>query len=191
MTKLILTSLAVLTMSFNTLSAQNSNRFNSLFSDYKAHSEGDIVTIYIMEISSGSNSMSNSTKSENNLGVSTSATGKLDFLPSLGFNSRHGNEYKGKGSISQNGQLRGKLSARIVEVAPNGTLKIQGVREVEVNGDKQTTILTGWVRPEDITSDNIVYSHHIADAEIRYKGRGVASSATKRGLISKLIDFIF
>lgn len=191
MKKYVFISLVLLLFGFNSVYAQNASRFNSLFSDYKAHNEGDIITIYIMEVSSGSNSMSNSSKSENNLGVSTSASGKLDFLPSLGFNSKHGNEFKGKGSISQNGQLRGKLSARIVEVAPNGTLKIQGVREVEVNGDKQATILTGWVRPEDISSNNIVYSHHIADAEIRYKGRGVASSAPKRGLITKLIDFIF
>ena len=46
---------------------QTSGRFNSLFSDYKAHKEGDILTIYIMEFSSGSNSSSTNTKNENNL----------------------------------------------------------------------------------------------------------------------------
>ncbi len=188
---LFLIILVSLVVQSGLLYAQSESRFNSLFSDYKAHSVGDILTIHIMEFTSGSNNMSSSTKSENNLGVSTTATGSLDFLPTLGLTSKHGNEYKGKGSISQNGQLRGKLSAIITEVMPNGALKIEGTREVEINGDKQTTILTGWVRPEDISSENVVLSHHIAGAEIRYRGKGTASSATKRGIISKIMDFIF
>ena len=191
MRKLLFGILMLIMCGINMAHGQSSKRPNSLFCDFKAHSIGDIITIYIMEISSGSNSMSNSTKSENNLGISAGGTGSLGFLSPLGFSSRYGNEYKGKGSISQNGQLRGKLSAMIVEVARNGALKIKGAREVEINGDRQTTILTGWVRPEDVSSDNVVMSHHIANAEIRYKGKGVASSATKRGLISKIIDFIF
>lgn len=187
----IIFSTFLLVASVSQVLGQGNSRFESMFSDYKAHSIGDILTIHIMEFASGSNKMSSNTKSENNLGVSSSGTGSLDFLPNLGLSTKHGNEYKGNGSISQNGQLRAKMSAKIVEMGAGGTLKIEGIREVEINGDKQTTILSGWVRPEDISSENIVYSHNIAGAEIRYKGKGTASSATKRGILSKLIDFIF
>jgi len=175
--------------------AQNSGnaaRFRSLFSDYKAHSVGDLVTIYIVEFSSASNSSSANTKNSNQTEVSTSGSGVLkNFIPIFGFSGKYGNEYKGDGSVTQRGQLKAKLSARIVGVGPNGMLKIQGKKVLDVNGDKQTTVLTGWVRPEDITSENVVYSYNIADAQISYKGKGVAASGSKPGWITRIINWIF
>jgi len=177
---------------FNAFSqTESSGRFNSLFSDYKAHKEGDILTIYIMEFSSGSNSSSTNTKNENNLSVASSSSGALDFIPLFGIGSKHGNEYKGDGKVSQNGQLRAKMSARIVDVTQSGNVKIEGKKVVEINGDKQTTVLTGWVRPEDITSENVVYSYNIANAEIQYKGKGVTNTSSKPGWVTRLINWIF
>lgn len=173
------------------LFAQTSSRFNSMFSDYKAHQVGDLLTIYIVEFSTGSNSTTTNTKSENNLEVSSTSSGALDFIPLFGLGSKHGNEYKGDGRVAQNGQLRAKMSAQIVDMSENGNIKIQGKKIVEINGDKQITILTGWVRPEDITSDNVVYSYNIANAEIQYKGKGVASSSAKPGWITRLLNWIF
>ena len=171
---------------------QNSARFQSLFSDYKAHSVGDLITIYIVEFSSASNSSSANTKNSNQTDVSTSGSGVLkNFIPIFGFSGKYGNEYKGDGSVTQHGQLKAKLSAKIVDVGSNGLLKIQGKKVLDVNGDKQTTILTGWVRPEDITSDNVVYSYNIADAQISYKGKGVAVSGSKPGWITRIINWIF
>ena len=109
----------------------------------------------------------------------------------FGLSSKHGNEYKGNGSVSQNGQLRAKLTAIIKDVSESGNIMIEGKKVVEINGDKQTTILTGWVRPEDITSENVVFSYNIANAEIQYKGKGVASSSSKPGWVTRLINWIF
>jgi len=169
-----------------------SEKFNSLFSDYKAHQTGDILTIYIVEFSSGSNNSSARNKSENDLNVESSGgQGALKFIPLFGVSSKYGNEYKGEGQISQAGQLRAKMSARIVEVDQNGNIKIEGKKITEINGDKQTIVLSGWVRPEDITADNVVYSYNIADAQISYEGHGPASSAPKPGWITRLLEWIF
>ena len=162
-----------------------------MFSDYKAHKIGDIVTIHIVEFTTGSNNSTTNTKNENNFNISSGSSGVLDFIPLFGINSKHGNEYKGNGSVAQNGQLRAKLSAKIVDVTESGNVKIEGKKIVEINGDKQTTILTGWVRPEDITSENVVYSFNIANAEIQYKGKGVTSSSAKPGWVTRLINWIF
>lgn len=170
---------------------EESDRVQSLFSDYKAHRVGDIVTIYIVEFSSASNSATFNNQSQNETSVSSDGTGALNFIPIFGFSGKYGNKYKGDGTVTQRGQLKAKLSARIVEISPTGMLKIEGRKVVNINGDRQTTILSGWVRPEDITSDNIVYSYNIADAEIQYKGKGIASSAPKPGLITRIINWIF
>lgn len=176
---------------FSTATSQTSDRFTSFFSDYKARQVGDILTIYIVEFSSGSNSSSTNTKNENNLNVGTTSSGALSFFPLVGLSTKHGNEYKGDGRVAQKGQLRAKMSAQIVDISESGNIKIEGKKFVEINGDKQITILTGWVRPQDVTTDNVVYSYNIANAEIQYKGKGVTSSSAKPGLITKLINWIF
>ncbi len=178
-------------MALAPLRAQENGRFQSLFSDYKAHRVGDLVTIYIVEFSSASNSSSANTKNENQASVSGSGSGALNFIPLFGMNAKYGNEYKGNGMVTQQGQLKAKMSAKIVEATASGMLKIEGNKILDVNGDKQVTVLTGWVRPEDITSENVVYSYNIADAQISYKGKGMSSSAAKPGWVTRIVNWIF
>ena len=42
------------------------------------------------------------------------------------------------------------ITARVVEVLPNGDLVLEGVREIDINGDRQIIVLTGVVRAADI-----------------------------------------
>ena len=62
---------------------------------------------------------------------------------------------------------------------------------MDVNGDKQTMILTGTIRPQDITADNIVYSYYIADAQISYKGKGPVNQGQRPGWLFRIINWIF
>ena len=87
--------------------------------------------------------------------------------------------------------MSGKMSATIVEVLDSGLLSIEGTRLVEVNGEKQETVLSGLVRPEDIRPDNTVYSYSIANATISYKGKGVVTQAGKPGIIARIWNWIF
>ena len=38
------------------------------------------------------------------------------------------------------------MTARVSEVLPNGDLVLEGIREVEINGDRQIVVLTGVAR---------------------------------------------
>ncbi len=164
----------------------------SLFADYKAHGVGDIVTIYIVEFSTASNTASSKTDNTNKSGLSSGGgTGAMNFLPLFGADLSYGNKFDGKGETSQRGQLKAKMSAEIVKQSQNGSLKIEGKKVIEINGDKQITVLTGWIRPEDISTDNVVYSYNISDAQISYQGKGVVNAAQKPGWITKLINWVF
>jgi len=180
----------VLLLASNT-SAQQLNK-GSLFSDYKACKVGDIITVYIIEFSSATNQAATSTENENRLSLSSDGgKGALKFIPLFGFGAEYGNQYQGEGVTSQRGSLKAKLSAKIVGVDRNGNLRIEGKRVIDVNGSQQVIVLTGSVRPEDITADNIVYSYNIADAKISYKGRGDIHSGHRLGWITRLINWIF
>lgn len=171
----------------------DSSRANfSLFVDHKAVTVGDLVTVYIMEFSSGSNEAATTTKKSDGFGFEGSGAGALaNAFPNVGAKVGKQSEFDGQGSTSQQANLRAKMTARITERLSHNSLRIEGRRDVDVNGDKQTIILTGIVRPQDISSGNIVYSYNIADAKISYKGKGAIHQGQKPSFLFRLINWIF
>lgn len=164
----------------------------SLFSDYKAFQVGDIVTIYIVEFSTGSNETKTGTEKETRFSLESSGgSGALKFIPLFGADASDRSKFQGQGATSSKGVLKAKMSARIVKVLDNGNLVIEGTREVQINNEKQVTVLSGIVRPEDITADNVVYSYNIADAKITYKGKGAVSRGSGPSLITRLLNWVF
>ena len=164
----------------------------SLFTDQKSVDIGALVTVYIVEVSSGSNQAATSMKKKDGLGIDASGSGMLaGSFPGIGGKVNKNSEFDGQGTTSQKANLRAKMTARIIERLPNDNLKIEGRREVNVNGDKQTIILSGVVRAQDVTANNIVYSYNIADAKISYKGKGAINQGQRPGWIFRIINWFF
>lgn len=164
----------------------------SLFTDKKAYHEGDIVTILLMEFTEGSNGTETNTNSDNRAQASASTSGKLsDLIPTFGLDSQITQRSDNSGITTSRGKLSGKITAVITEVLDNGLLTIQGTRAVNINGEKQTTIITGLVRTEDISSGNTIYSYNIANAQISYKGKGPATEGGKPGILTRIWNWIF
>ncbi|MFZ0391804.1 MAG: flagellar basal body L-ring protein FlgH, partial [Calditrichia bacterium] len=92
---------------------------------------------------------------------------------------------------SKRGVLKTKIAARIVGKNQAGDYMIEGRRVIEINSEKETYILTGTVRPEDIMSDNTVYSYNIYDAHIVYRGKGEVSRAQKAGVFTRFMQWLF
>ncbi len=164
---------------------------HSLFSDHKARNVGDILTIFIIEFSEADNQNSTSTSKADNISLSADeGTGVLSFLPDLGFGASTSNTFKGDGVTSRRGSLKGKMTATIVEILPNGNYQVEGKRIIELNQDKQEMTLSGIVRPRDIRADNTVFSYHIANANISYRGKGTINRASQVGLVRRILNFI-
>ncbi|MCL2669133.1 MAG: flagellar basal body L-ring protein FlgH [Syntrophaceae bacterium] len=169
---------------------------NSLFTDNKARYVNDIVTIIVDESSSGQNSASTNTRrdSETNagiralLGLETSlpkASGNLGI--SVGGGSS--NSMKGTGDTSRGGQLRARVAARVIRVMDNGLLLIEGRRQLTLNEEDQYIILTGLIRPDDITANNTISSSSIADAQIVYTGNGILNDKQRPGWLTRAVDW--
>ena len=97
----------------------------------------------------------------------------------------------GGGSSSTDSSFSSTLSVVVIDVDPNGLLHIQGTRLLRVNKELQKMILTGVVRPDDVTPDNTVASDRIANADIQADGKGAVAEKTRRSLLNKIQDWLF
>ncbi|MEZ5065256.1 MAG: flagellar basal body L-ring protein FlgH [bacterium] len=178
------TSLAALAVSVR---AETIVPGGSLFTDHSAIGVGDAITILIVESTEANKSTVTKTRSgtTNELG----SGGRLDFLGTWGVNSD--NSSIGEGSTSRRGNLQAQITAMITEVTPSGLLLVEGRRSVLVNGEEETIVLRGSVRPEDVRADNTVFSTFLADASIEYKGQGVLATAERPGILSRIFNWIF
>jgi flagellar L-ring protein FlgH len=106
-------------------------------------------------------------------------------------NTASSSGFKGSGATTRTGELTAVMTARVSEVLPNGDLVLEGVREIDINGDRQIVVLTGVVRPFDISQNNVVLSPQIGQLRIRYFGRGLIKDNLQPGLLVRLLNRIF
>jgi flagellar L-ring protein precursor FlgH len=99
--------------------------------------------------------------------------------------------FSGSGSTTRSGELTATMTARVVEVLPNGDLALEGVREVDINGDIQILVLSGVVRTADIRPGNVIPSTAVGQMRIRYFGRGLMKDNLKPGWIVRVLNKVF
>jgi flagellar L-ring protein precursor FlgH len=164
----------------------------NLFSDQRAIKVDDIVTILIVESAkAGSESKTNTDKSQSFGVESESGSGFMRFFPQFSGSGGTKIGYDGKGGTSREGSLEATISARVVKVLDNGILVIEGSKVVEVNEEKGIIKISGMIRPLDIQKNNIVLSSSIADAQRTYSGKGVANTAQRPGILARILNWIF
>ncbi|BAS28906.1 flagellar L-ring protein [Limnochorda pilosa] len=160
----------------------------TLFTDRRASRTGDLVTLVIEERTQGEQSAQTSTQNEHATDVS--AGGLLaQWLPGLGLKAEQSG--RGDGSTRRGSSLEARLTARVVEVTPDGNLRIEGTREIVINGERQKLTLSGLVRPADIRPDNTVLSSYLADARIELEGEGPVDALQHPGLLNDLFNWLF
>lgn len=163
----------------------------SLFSDIKAHEVGDIISVILAENAYAVQEHNSNNSSNSSNKIDAAASGNIvDFLPVFGGSSNMGSDYKGTNASQQKDRLSGRLTVRIIEKTESGMFKIKGEREVGVNGEDNIMKLEGYVRPKDISTDNIIYSYQIANAKIDYRQGGLTDSFIKPGTFPKLFTFL-
>lgn len=168
----------------------------AMFADKRATGVGDIITIIVSETSTASKN--NETKTEKKSSLSAAITSflyspgasglltKKGQLPAMAYNSDINHD--GAGSINNSETVVAKIAVRIVDVLPNRNLIVEGRRETAFSGEKQTIVLRGTVRQDDVASDNTVFSYNVADATIQIIGKGTVSDVQRKGWFTRLWD---
>ncbi|MDM7996857.1 MAG: flagellar basal body L-ring protein FlgH [Acidobacteriota bacterium] len=171
-----------------------SNAYRSnLFRDSKARYINDIVTIRVLEttqaVASADAKNSKETSASSGFDNLFGLEKAIKELPTT-VSGKGSSSFEGTGSTSRSTTLETNLAARVIDVLPNGYLVVEGKREVHVNNENQSVYLTGVVRPEDITANNIVASSAIAQMSVRLQGKGIVSQPIKPGWLYKILNGI-
>ncbi|WP_136635985.1 flagellar basal body L-ring protein FlgH [Pseudooceanicola onchidii] len=176
------------------------NHPQSLLGDRRAMRRGDILTV-VVEIDDKAE-ISNST-SRSRSGSESLSVPQLFGIPQIvdrvlpeGATSANAVELgsssdaSGDGSVRRNEKLTLRIAATIVEVLPNGVLHIEGAQEVRVNFELRELVLSGYVRPEDISRQNEITYDKIAQAKVSYGGRGQITDMQQPRIGQQVVDAV-
>lgn len=153
--------------------------------DYKASAVGDIVTIAIYQTSEARNAAQSALGRDTDIGGAISG-GSLNEAGDLSLSGK----YSGHGETRRSGSIMAQVSAEVIDIYPNGDLLVEGKQQVLVNGEETIIGVRGRVRPVDISSDNVVLSGRLANAQIDYDGSGFVSRSARPGIISRLFSLL-
>ena len=174
-------------------------RMANLLSDVKARSVGDIVTISIVESATASKNAE--TKTGRNSGLEANWSGVFDSIMSnwaiqgqkIGTDHKVNltNSYDGSGSTTRSSSMTASITARVIQVLPNGNMVIRGMRQVQVNNENQLIFIQGIIRPEDVTAQNVILSTSVSDAMIELSGRGAVSDIQNPGWGMTILNWVW
>jgi flagellar L-ring protein precursor FlgH len=163
-----------------------------LFEDNKAFRVGDVLSVTLAESTNASKSAETSTNKDDQLDMSASAI--FGRAPTINgtlalTNAFDGErEFSGKGDSAQSNSLSGEISVTVVDVLPNGNLVVRGEKIIGLNQGSEFIRISGLVRPQDVSTDNIVVSSKIANSRIFYGGGGVIAESNTKGWLSRFFD---
>lgn len=159
-----------------------------MFADKKARDVGDILTIIINESTTqtAAKSRSNSKEANVNLGA---GTGIFHFLAAAGANAS--DSFEANGSASDTNRFIGRITVTVVEVLPNDNMVIEGTQSIWQNRDEHKITLRGIVRRADVTAANTIPSTKVADATLKFDGKGPLNAKQRQGILTQIFNFLF
>lgn len=164
---------------------------NSWLSDRRPVSVGDLVTVVVDERTTASEKMATSASGNRvqSNGAGGAVKGAVEVGPYQGtFSTEMSRNSRDQGEHQRSRDLGAVITVRVTEVLDGGVVRIQGKRNVVVDGRPQDITLTGLVRTADIGIDNVVLSSRIADATIVFRGKKIGPTS---GLAGKLLGLFW
>lgn len=184
---------------------QESRAGNELFRDDRAWQPMDLITIVVTERSEGKKEANTEVKQkttveaaiESLLGYQTDleqgleGKNKGDVDPASLIGASTQNDFKGEGKTNRKGSLTARISAMVAEVLPSGILRVEGKKIISVNSEEQIMVISGLVRPKDITSENEVDSSKIAQLRVDYYGEGTVGESQVGGWLGRIMRTVW
>lgn len=167
---------------------------NDLYSSQNSreYRPGDIITIVISEESNAQSKATTSTQKDSTTEVKTGPDIPIvkNLVKNFVGKSEVTNEFDGQGTTTRSGKLTGTITATVLEVLGNGNLLVEGSRSIVVNRETQIMKVRGVARPRDIDGNNTINSKLLADAQIKFDGRGVVGRVNRPGIVTRLFQSV-
>lgn len=159
-----------------------------LFSDRRASQVGDILTILISESSKTSQTLSNA-NSKSGKQTLDAGTGIFGFLAAA--KASGSDSFQANGSANNTNTASGNVTVTVVEVKENGNLVVEGTQSIWNNKNEHRITVRGVIRPEDISYDNTISSSRVADATLRFDGKGPLNAKQRQGILTQIFNILF
>ena len=173
----------------------------TLFRDFRARQPMDIITIVIDESSKGNKKSDTEASSQfdilagitNFFGIETKswASNNESLNPTNMIQAKSNVGFEAEGETERSGSLTAKISAVIMEMLPNGLLRIEGTKIVSINDEEEVLVISGLIRERDINAANQVDSSRIANMRIDFYGQGVIADQQSPGWAVKIFKIVW
>ncbi len=155
------------------------HRKTDMFSDVKARRPGDLLVITIEEQSDVENKDQRTLRKQN----SSTAEGTGSYGVGGGLGTAAGNlnfdqetaanrQFNGNTQFKSERGFTDRFTVQVVDTLPNGNLLVTGKRNMSLEGDNRTLVLSGIVRNVDVTGANSVSSRLVSNLTISYESNG-------------------
>lgn len=173
----------------------------AFFKDQRAARVGDILTV-LVNIKDEAD-ISNATTRTRKFSEDSDLNGFLGYQSSLNrvlpqaltngtdiVNLSNSNSNTGTGTVDREETITFQVAAVVTQLLPNGNMVIYGHQEIRVNFEIRELTVAGVVRPEDISSSNVIQHTQIAEARFAYGGRGQLTDVQQPRYGAQVLDIL-
>lgn len=165
----------------------------SWIGDRRAFTVGDVLTVMVDEFTLASanlgNVNSNNRRNTKDAGI-TVRTPSPAVSGTAGFNATDNNEQNQRGEAVRQNRFQSEMTVRVVEVLGGGVLRVEGRKVLNVDRNSQEVVMSGFVRPQDISPFNQVDSWRVGELRLDYKATGQLGKP-KQGVIGRVVGWIW
>jgi flagellar L-ring protein precursor FlgH len=101
------------------------------------------------------------------------------------------NEFEGEAEYERKDAVDARVTARILEIKPNGSLLLEARTIVQTDEEIQTILLSGLARQDDVSGANTIYSNQLFNLQVNVQHEGEMRRTTKKGWIPRVLETIF
>jgi flagellar L-ring protein precursor FlgH len=178
----------------------NGRQSDNFFGRNRNYRVGDLITVMLDESTRAIRKQTGTVKREaSNDVIPSGLVSKALRIPSKIFGSKGDGALEGlnlnsaniassgEGSADQNASLTGAVSVTVVEVLANGNLMVRGEKQLALTEGAEVIQVSGIIRPDDVSPNNMVQSRRLANAQISYRGTGDMAAVAKTGWGTKAL----
>lgn len=169
-----------------------------LFFDTRARNIGDVVTVLVSQAtdvdSRENRNLNKATQIGTTLDVDAESGGGFGAQAAnaaFDFGTTSNREFDGGSNYRSAQDFTDRVAATVIDVMPNGNLVLSGRRDVQVAGEVRSLLISGVIRPIDLTTENSVDSRFIADFQLTYEGAGPSQSFSNQGWLGRRVNRIW
>lgn len=164
-------------------------------SNRRTFAVGDIIKVAVNEYALASANKDNTNSAARHrqldMGINPPSMGTSAMSPIDGsVGSSDGSSSNQRGNATRGTRYAAEIPVRVIAVTPEGLLQVRGSKMIDVDKNKQTLTLSGFIQPLDVTSADQITSDNIADIQLAYASKG-SLGKPKSGIITKLVGILW